>query len=151
MADTPDDPSKRRPPHGQRITFLGSQPPSGPPRNANVPAERVTKRTTPPPQGLRDSGTPEPEQGEERQRFPAILLIAPGFIALLFAASAPEFVGDGSGTKTALLIGLAGMVGAIACFGTFAAFTKDRGAHVFCAVMIGMALLAFANSFLQLS
>ena len=35
MADTPD-PSKRRLPDGQRVTFLGSQPPSGPPRNANA-------------------------------------------------------------------------------------------------------------------
>ncbi|XHC26114.1 MAG: hypothetical protein ACFHWZ_00430 [Phycisphaerales bacterium] len=43
------------------------------------------------------------------------------------------------------------MVGAIACFGTFAAFSKDRGAHTFCAVMIGIALLAYANSFLQLN
>lgn len=150
MADTPD-PSKRRLPDGQRITFLGSQPPSGPPRNANAPVVRPTKRTSRPTPDPRDVENSNADQPAERQRFPAILLIAPGFIALLFAASAPEFVGDGSGTGTALLIGFIGMVGAIACFGTFAAFSKDRGAHTFCAVMIGIALLAYANSFLQLN
>lgn len=150
MADTPD-PSKRRLPEGQRITFLGSQPPVGPPRNANVSTDRLADRTRRPSPDPRDVENTSADPPQERQRFPAILLIAPGFIAMLFAASAPQFVGDGSGTRTALLIGFIGMIGAIACFGTFAAFSKDRGAHTFCAIMIGIALLAYANSFLQLN
>ena len=43
MSDRPEEPDRESSPNRghQRLTFLGSQPPSGPPRNANVPAMRV--------------------------------------------------------------------------------------------------------------
>jgi hypothetical protein len=152
MPDQPEQPN-RRPPGGQRITFLGSQPSSGPPRNANVPADRALR--TPRPistesEGQRPNPMPDSEVEPRNQKFPAVLLIAPGFIALLFAASAAQLVGDGTGKRTAMLIGAAGMISAIACFGALAAFSKEKGMQMFCAVMIGIALLAYAQSFLAL-
>lgn len=148
MPDQPEQPN-RRPPIGQQITFLGSQPPSGPPRNANVPVHRAGAGVPGPP---RPTPAPEsdPEFGES-QKFPAVLLIAPGFMALLVAASAPQFVGNGKGPGTALVIGLVGMLAAIACFGTLAAVSKEKSTKMFCAVMIGVALLAYAQSFLALN
>lgn len=149
MQDTPDKPNSGSNPGSQRITFLGSQPPVGPPRNANVAMDRVRPNK---PESVRPTPAP-PEESEfrESQKFPAILLIAPGFISLLFAASAAQFVGDGKGRTTALLIGLAGMLAAIACFGALAAYSREKGMQMFCAVMIGVALLAYAQSYLALS
>ncbi|MFG0293570.1 MAG: hypothetical protein ACF8MJ_10535 [Phycisphaerales bacterium JB050] len=150
--DSDRDPSPSR--GRQRITFLGSQPPVGPPRNANVASDKALKLSSHRSgraDGQRKAEPVEPEPNPEDQKFPAALLIAPGFIALLFAASAANFVGDGTGTTTALLIGLAGMIGAIACFGALAAFSKERTMKMFCAVMIGVALMAYAQSFLALN
>lgn len=156
MSDRPEESDREPTSSGghQRITFLGSQPPVGPPRNANVPVDKALRPASPKPskpEGQRPTPKPLAEPEPENQKFPAALLIAPGFIALLFAASADRFVGDGTGTKTALLIGLAGMIGAIACFGALAAFSKEKPMKLFCAVMIGVALLAYAQSFLALN
>jgi hypothetical protein len=150
----PDDPGEpqHRPAGGPRITYLGSQPSGGPPRNANVPADRALRTPKPigEPGGHRPTPMPESEPEPRNQKFPAVLLIAPGFIALLFAASAAQFVGDGTGKRTAMLIGAVAMVGAIACFAILAAFSKEKNMRMFCAVMIGVALLAYAQSFLAL-
>ena len=151
MPDDPEQP-QRRPADGPRITYLGSQPSGGPPRNANVPADRAmrTPKPTGEPGGQRQTPMPMSEPEPRNQKFPAVLLIAPGFIALLFAASAAQFVGDGTGKRTAMLIGAVAMLGAIACFATLAAFSKEKSMRMFCAVMIGVALLAYAQSFLAL-
>jgi hypothetical protein len=156
MSERPEEHDRDQPPKGshQRITFLGSQPPVGPPRNANVPIDRAIKPSTvraTQPESQRPTPKPEPQPDPENQKFPAVLLIAPGFIALLFAASAAQFVGDGTGKKTAMLIGFVGMLGAIACFATLAAFSREKNVRMFAAVMIGVALLAYAQSFLALS
>src|SRR5690606_26013365 len=105
MSDRPEDSDREPSPNRghQRITFLGSQPPTGPPRNANVPADkalRISSQRPAEPAGHRQTPKPSSEPDPENQKFPAVLLIAPGFIALLFAASAERFVGDGTGTKT---------------------------------------------------
>lgn len=148
MTQQPPDQPERRPEGSQQLTFLGSQPPVGPPRNANVRLDRSGGRPAGPPEVRK---TEQPQTEPVNQKFPAVLLIAPGFIALLFAASAAQFIGSGTGKKTALLIGAAGMVGAIACFGTLAAFSKEKGMQMFSAVMIGIALLAYAQSFLAMN
>ncbi len=160
MSDDTDTPQPKLP--GPTISFPGNvggalertDPPAAPVAQsapvpshapAREPLRELPKQRTVPLQVLDD---PDPDMPASRS--PRFMLVVPGVILLLFAASTDKLVDPLKSESMAMLVGAGAMLGAAACFGALGVWSKSREGKVASAVGVGACVLLYGTAVLKL-
>ena len=143
------------PPHAidaaRRMQAQREQQPPGMTRTPGHPAQQQPAPRQPNPERtvpLQVLDDPDPDMPASRQ--PRFILIIPGIILLLFAASTDALANTFHSVPMAILAGAAAMLGAFACFALLGMWSRTREGQVIGALAAGACVLLYGVAVLRL-